>query len=135
MSAAANRRPVRHRPGEKTLTPKVENLNVGDAPSPAKSRTTKPRESGSPRARAGSEEQPRYRQQMRLEARLWPEQLPALSALRREISQARTERGERITDNTLIRIAVDLLLAHADQLQGNTEEELRASVLPDNGST
>lgn len=69
-----------------------------------------------------------------MEARLWPEQLPALDALRRQVNAARTVRGERITDNTLLRIAVDLLLAHADQLQGNNEEELRKSVVPDSGS-
>jgi hypothetical protein len=36
--------------------------------------------------------------------------------------------GERITDNTLIRVAVDLLLTRADQLRGSTEDELRKSL-------
>ena len=35
---------------------------------------------------------------------------------------------ERITDHTLIRIAVDLLLADPGRLQGSTEAELRNSV-------
>ena len=38
------------------------------------------------------------------------------------LTRRRTRRGgERLTDNTLIRIAVDLLLDRADQLHGNTE--------------
>src|SRR3546814_6262536 len=40
----------------------------------------------------------------------------------------RRVKDERITENTLIRVAIDLLLAHQDQLQGATEEELRESV-------
>lgn len=36
--------------------------------------------------------------------------------------------GERITDNTLIRVAVDLLLARAGELNGTTEDSLRQSV-------
>lgn len=40
----------------------------------------------------------------------------------------RTTRAEPITDNTLLRIAVDLLLDRGDQLAGNTEEELQNSV-------
>jgi hypothetical protein len=70
-----------------------------------------------------------------MEARLWPEQVPALAALRRQITQARTVKAERITDNTLLRIAVDLLLANGDRLSGNTEDELRESVVPDSRST
>jgi hypothetical protein len=35
---------------------------------------------------------------------------------------------ERITENTLIRIAIDVLLAHAAGLRGSTEDELRTSV-------
>lgn len=37
-------------------------------------------------------------------------------------------RTERLTDNTVIRVALDLLLEHADQLDGDTEDELRNSV-------
>ena len=36
--------------------------------------------------------------------------------------------GERITENTLIRIAVDLLMNQSDELKGTTEEELSASL-------
>lgn len=85
---------------------------------------------GAHRPRAGTDDMPLYRQLYRVEAKLWPDQATELTALRRKIMDERTERGgERITDNTLIRVAIDLLLAHSDRLAGHTEDELRASVL------
>lgn len=57
------------------------------------------------------------------------DQVDALAVLTRQLSRRRTHRGgERLTDNTLIRVAVDLLLERADQLAGNTEEELLTSL-------
>ncbi len=47
----------------------------------------------------------------------------------RQLSKKReTGAGERITENTLIRIAVDLLLEQKSKLAGNNEAELRKSV-------
>lgn len=134
---AARKTPPRHRPGEKTLTPKVEQLAVGDHPpaAPAEDRTPVVPDSGTHRPRAGTDELPRYQQAVRVEARLWPEQVPALAALRRQVAAGRQIKTERITDNTLLRVAVDLLLAHAGQLVGDTEDQLRSSVLPDSGAT
>jgi len=66
---------------------------------------------------------------VRIEGRLRPDQVEALARLRRHLAAQRTQRTERWTDNTLVRVAVDLLLAHADRLHGNTEDELRESVL------
>jgi hypothetical protein len=74
---------------------------------------------------------PRYLTLVRTEARIRDDQTAALAALRRRVAAARTDKKERITDNTLVRVAIDLLLAHADQLAGNTEEEIRRSVVPD----
>ncbi len=37
----------------------------------------------------------------------------------------RTVKGERITENTLIRVAIDLLLAHQQHLAGGSETEIR----------
>jgi hypothetical protein len=36
--------------------------------------------------------------------------------------------GERLTDDTLIRVAIDLLIVNGERLQGATEAELRASL-------
>ncbi|TDD64795.1 hypothetical protein E1262_27130 [Jiangella aurantiaca] len=70
----------------------------------------------------------------RKEARLREDQVAELNRLARQLARAaRRARptgapGERITDNTLIRVAVDLLLGKAEQLRGTTEDELRRSV-------
>jgi hypothetical protein len=71
-----------------------------------------------------------YRRLARKEARLREDQFVALSRLVRILARRRTTRsGPRLTENTLIRVAIDLLLTRADQLAGNTEAEIRASAL------
>ena len=109
----------RQRPsGTKTLKPEVEDLQVGD--------TTK--SGGTKQSESQSTETPKYLQLERTEARLRSDQVDELSRLRRRVAANRDDKSERITDNTLIRIAVDLLLTHAEELDGETEEELRTSV-------
>jgi hypothetical protein len=56
------------------------------------------------------------------------DQLDELARLRRALNRQRRGEGERITENTLIRVAVDMLLGRADKLRGTTEDELRKSV-------
>lgn len=71
---------------------------------------------------------PKYRRMERKNTRLRGDQLDKLSQLTRRLQ--RTEgRAERITDNTLIRVAVDMLLAASDKLTGRDEEELRAAAV------
>lgn len=62
------------------------------------------------------------------DARVRADQDAALTALVKTLMRRRRVKAERITENTLIRVAIDLLLAHADQLRGSTEDELRESV-------
>ncbi|WP_200919548.1 hypothetical protein [Microbacterium sp. Leaf288] len=69
-----------------------------------------------------------FAQLSRKDARLRDDQLTALAALVDAVMKRRRFKAERITENTLIRIGIDLLLAHADQLRGSTEDELRNSV-------
>lgn len=64
----------------------------------------------------------------RKDARIRPDQAAALTALSKALMRRRPAKTERITENTLIRVAIDLLLAHADTLHGSTEDELRNSV-------
>lgn len=71
---------------------------------------------------------PRYLQLARKEARITHEQADALASLTRRLNRQRHGTGERITDNTLLRVAVDLLLTREDELRGTTEPELRNSV-------
>jgi hypothetical protein len=76
-----------------------------------------------------SREGARYLRLLRKEARLRVDQANDLAALRRRLARRRAgPSGEILTDNTLIRVAVDLLLHRADELHGETEEELRASL-------
>ena len=71
---------------------------------------------------------PRYLQLERKELRLRVDQADELARLTRRLNRARRGTGERLTDNTLIRVAVDSLLERADQLDGTTEAELRKSL-------
>lgn len=64
----------------------------------------------------------------RKDARVRRDQDAALTALAKALMQRRPAKSERITENTLIRVAIDLLLTHADELYGSTEDELRNSV-------
>jgi hypothetical protein len=73
---------------------------------------------------------PRYLQMERKELRLRLDQADELGRLTRRLNRARAKSGERITDNTLIRVAIDLLLQRSDGLAGATEDELRKSLSP-----
>lgn len=55
-------------------------------------------------------------------------QSDALQALVRVVNEQRAVKKERITDNTLIRLAVELLLERQDELAGSNEAELAASL-------
>jgi hypothetical protein len=84
------------------------------------------------RAQAGVPELPKYLRLERKELLIWPDQITNLSILARVLNRNRGGAGERITQNTLIRVAVALLLSRTGDLAGTTEEELRRSVgLPD----
>lgn len=61
--------------------------------------------------------------------RFYPGQFAWLTQTRKNLNDRRAARGKRITESTLVRIAVDLLAQdHADGLEGLTENELRESV-------
>lgn len=88
-----------------------------------------------PKATRAEPSKPLYLQLARKEARLREDQLEALSVQAKRLQRAKgTAAGERITDNTLIRVAVDLLITRFDDLAGVTEEELRNSVIPPRGT-
>ncbi|WP_244922501.1 ATPase [Thermus scotoductus] len=58
---------------------------------------------------------PPYLTYVRKECRLRPDQLDALTALARRLNRERRGRGERITENTLLRLAADLLLSLGEE--------------------
>jgi hypothetical protein len=68
---------------------------------------------------------PKYAQLVPFNLRLREDQVAALAELERAVMKRRKQKGgERITKNTLIRVAVDYLIANADKLEGDTEESL-----------
>lgn len=71
---------------------------------------------------------PMFARLARKDARIRDDQVTALTALADAVMRRRRFKAERITENTLIRVAIDLLLTHADRLRGSTEDELRNSV-------
>jgi hypothetical protein len=68
---------------------------------------------------------PKYLALTRKDVTFREDQLNDLTAMSRRINKARNRQGERITENTLVRVAVDLLLTNHPDLLGLTEEDLR----------
>ena len=72
---------------------------------------------------------PKYLALERKEARLRGDQVDSLASLARRVNRQKSSRGgERITENTLIRVAVDWLLSQKAYVKGSTEEEIRRSL-------
>ena len=71
---------------------------------------------------------PHYTQLVRKELRVFQDQAMDLKILTMTINNTKLGMGERITDNTLVRVAIDLLLERKADLSGTTESELRDSL-------
>ena len=72
---------------------------------------------------------PKYLALERKEARLRGDQVDSLASLARRVNRRKASRGgERITENTLIRVAVDWLLSQEQYVGGSTEEEIRGGL-------
>lgn len=76
----------------------------------------------------GPDMRAKYQRMARIEGRLSEEQVDVLADLVRRLNRARHGEGERLTQNTLLRVAVDLLLTRVDELEGVTEDELLVSL-------
>jgi hypothetical protein len=81
-----------------------------------------------PRSRRTRTAGPLYLEFDRKETRLCVDQLRELTEHARRLNRAKSAGGPRITENTLIRIAVHLLLADIDRADGSTEERIRRSL-------
>jgi hypothetical protein len=115
----------------------VAPLPVAPEPGPAAALPQPSTESAAPvvRRRPAKQAGPKYLQLERKEVRITAGQYDQLTALARRLNRQRPrgggsdgERRERITENTLIRVAIELLLAKQPQLAGATEEDLLNSV-------
>lgn len=110
---------------EPVATPPARESDPPPARRPAKpaSRAAAPALDPEPTPAAGG-----YLSYERKESRLRPDQLARLTEETRRLNRAKGTGGERITENTLIRVAIDLLLERSGELAGATEEQLRESV-------
>lgn len=70
---------------------------------------------------------PKYLALVRKETRLREDQIDRLTTRARKLNRAKRG-GERITENTLIRVAVDLLLDRSESLSGTDEAALLNSL-------
>lgn len=73
---------------------------------------------------------PRYLRYVRKETRLREDQQNQLTLQARRLNRAKKNQGARITENSLIRVAVDLFLAQIDRAAGDDEDEIRKSMTP-----
>lgn len=71
---------------------------------------------------------PRYLTLVRKELRITEEQADQISRTSRSLNMARQGEGERITDNTLVRLGISLLIDRLEELHGTTEAELHQSL-------
>ena len=130
-------------------TPDAQTLEVQDSKTPRppktkKSTTATPKDSGggvdaktrtTPAVESQSTENSRgavgakYLTLVPKEARLREDQIATLNDLARTLGRNRTDKTERITSNTLIRIAIDKLIQDQAALAGDTEEQLRTNYL------
>lgn len=118
----------------KSVTPEVresapEGATAAARTGPRTAEVSKPRTDRVDDAEEGSAEDPLYLRLTRKEVRFRDEQMEGLHRLARRLSKARRGmKGDRITDNTLVRVAVDLLLQHGDDLTGHDEATLLESL-------
>jgi pyruvate/2-oxoglutarate dehydrogenase complex dihydrolipoamide acyltransferase (E2) component len=97
-------------------------LEEASAPKEERAEEAPPAQASPP----GERPLPPYLTYVRKECRLRPDQLDALTALARRLNRERKGKGERITENTLIRWAVDMLLeklAQEKQFLSGSEKE------------
>ena len=71
---------------------------------------------------------PLFARLTRKEVRLRDDQYQQLTVLARKLQKVKAQTRERITENTLIRVAIDLLLERQQALKGESEVDLYRSV-------
>jgi hypothetical protein len=134
--ARANLTAMLGRLEEEPAPPAQPQPTTSQSPPVAPADKSEPRPRSSTRRAAATEtavampagEGPLFRRLDRKETRLRSDQYAALTEHARRLNRAKGTGGERITENTLIRVAIDVLLSRIDELHGATEEELRKSV-------
>ena len=73
---------------------------------------------------------PAYLRCVRKETRLREDQQNQATLQARRLNRAKKTVGARITENSLIRVAVDLFLVEVDRAVGDDEDAIRKSITP-----
>ena len=97
-------------------------------PTPERVPVAQPARPKTLRAQRGADELPTYLKLVRKETRLREDQQNELTLQARRLNRAKAAGTPRITDNTLIRIAVDLLLERVQTARGDDESTILASI-------
>lgn len=112
------------------VTPVAGAVPFATSPVAVAEARTEPRSAPSSRAVRESKPaaEPSYLGFVRKDTRLREDQLEALTTQARRLNRAKRNTGVRITENTLIRVAVDLLLSRMEQASGDDEAALLESL-------
>jgi hypothetical protein len=105
----------------------------GDTVPPSPAKDSADGSAAAPKLERSNRARPKYLALQRKEARLRGDQVDALASLARRMNRGKVQRGgERITENTLIRVAVDWLLSRDEPVGASSEEEIRRGLgVPD----
>lgn len=113
---------------EREPTPQVEAPARITKPTPENVRPSSSRPP-KPKPQVVTEElRPAYLRFVRKETRLREDQQNQLTLAARRLNRAKAAGAPRITDNTLIRVAVDLLLSRVERASGDDEAALLESI-------
>jgi len=122
-------KPTQRDPADMSL-PTLSPAEVKSVESAATAKRAAPKPEVSARAPLASElsDRPSYLRFVRKETRLREDQQNQLTLHARRLNRAKAAGTPRITDNSLIRVAVDLLLARIDDAVGDSEAVILKSL-------
>lgn len=101
---------------------------IGGTPTQAPSRVAPANKKSTADPAAEDQATPTYLRYVRKETRLREDQQNQLTLQARRLNRAKKNQGSRITENSLIRVAVDLLLAKIERASGDDEDAIRKSL-------
>lgn len=114
--------PVRERSPVRSAVPDPRTHNLLESMTPRPQGGPQMAGNSAKRKAVQSEERPKW-------VPLREDQHSELSTIARELMLARSQKTERLTENTVIRVAVDLVIRHPELLVGDTEDDLRTNAL------
>jgi hypothetical protein len=129
-NVGANATPAAPKAEPPKVAEETEPAIPGVAAKPARpaSRVTPPIEKQTAEPLAEVPGAPAYLRYVRKETRLREDQQNQLTLQARRLNRAKKNQGARITENSLIRVAVDLMLAKVERASGDDEDAIWTSM-------